>query len=85
MISSAKSVSIAATPSRCRASFKPISSVVSDLILTTSLAPWPVTMPVMISIGLVGVACPVHLAPGPRDGCLELDEITIKMLQIRGP
>ena len=29
-------------------SLRPISSVVSDLILTTSFAPWPVTIPAMI-------------------------------------
>ena len=48
MISSARSVSIASTPALASASLRPISSVVSDLILTTSFAPWPVTIPAMI-------------------------------------
>jgi hypothetical protein len=50
MINSARSVSVAAIPARARTSFRPISSVVSDLILMTSFAPCAAAIRVTISL-----------------------------------
>ena len=73
MISSARSVSIASIPAAPSASFRPISSVVSDLIFTTSFAPWAAAIRGDDPVRLGGVARPVDLAPGPVDRRLELD------------
>jgi hypothetical protein len=50
MISSARSVSVALMPACSSAAFSRISSVVSDLTLTTSRAPWLCTIRVTIAL-----------------------------------
>jgi hypothetical protein len=49
-ISSARSVSTASTPAVASAWLRPVSSVVSDLTLMTSPAPWDVTSPATIRL-----------------------------------
>ena len=72
MISSARSVSIASIPASASASLRPISSVVSDLTLTTSRGAVLGDDPRDDPVGLGGVARPVDMAAGALDRRLEL-------------
>ena len=77
--SSAKSVSIACTPPAASPAFSSISSVVSDLTLTTSVTPCCRAMSRTIAVRLGGVARPVHDAAGRDDGLLELHEVVVEV------
>src|SRR5919109_1263301 len=89
MINSARSVSTGSIPDELRASFKPISSLVMDFTLTTSVASCVRAMPLVRQSGRGRVLEPgnnrrrhpcLHLTPAPeqpeplRDGW-SLDEI----------
>ena len=73
-MSSARSVSIAVTPRCSSAWLRSISSVVSDLTLTTSRAPWAAHEVAHDRVGLGRVARPVHVAAGRLHRRLELLE-----------
>ena len=79
MISSARSVSIASMPTCARASFRPISSVVSDLILTTSFAPWPATIPAMIRLASAASRAQWTCPPARVTDVFELDQVVVEV------
>ena len=68
-------------PAASSASFSPISSVVSDLILTTSVRLMALDDLDDDPVGLGRVARPVDLPARPLHGLLELDQIAVQVPQ----
>ena len=69
MMSSARSVSIASMPCSASASFRPISSVVSDLILTTSFAACASAIPAMMALASAASAAQCTCPPARVTAC----------------